>query len=105
MNELDRRIAVEIMAIKEPLPPLVFRPPPYSTSYEHAMKALNTYQVEWKKRNPARHGKPMWCFNYMPDAKKNKQHYVKFWDVGIGAYGATLPEAICNLLLALKEKL
>lgn len=133
MNDLDRRIAIEIMGEEEPkaLRPSQdeidrgmavlslhqislkrnweayciyangdipeWHPMPFSSSLEEALRAVDKLLAELSEKTGRNLDLSM---VYEPNTLEPFHTYCHFRH----GYGNTLPEAICNLLLALKEK-
>lgn len=130
-EKLDRRIAVEVMGEQEPptteleYPGLLdrylndvptyskggnwqvhylyengdvfeWRPVPFSSDLDHAMRAYREYCKNQAKR-------PALLMEHYLHTGTGELEYSAY-DATKYGYGRTLPEAICNLLLALVEK-
>lgn len=121
-EELDRRIAIEVMGhsvpeewpvkpgsysddgnwwVKEEDGMCTWQPLPFSTNLEYAMTAVDKYFEGWRQRNPNLN--PSIVMDYVPDLESPWRTAEELGKEPYG-FGHTLPEAICNLLLALKEE-
>lgn len=133
-EELDRRVAIEIMGEEEPPKQTVvfkhygeavvpqyrsenwisvrkyehryepkWEPKAFSSSTEEALRAVDTYFAEWsanlRAEVPSIDPTPQLKMQYSPHHDKPYLATFSFWC----GYGQTLAEAICRLLLALKE--
>lgn len=118
---MDRRIAVEVMGEEEPArppngflpaparltenwlwayPQMEWRPAPFSSNLDHAMRAWGHYCSVWKQRHRD---------HPLELVIKHEAGWEEPFAAHTGYFmyptrlGQTLPEAICNLLLALGE--